>query len=105
MLLQVSPLAGDDVFNDGAGMSRTTKATRFVYGNMPLGAGVKMSSLTVRLGVKLFDGDSNAIIPTVYGKALLRRAQAIIASTEEFEREIRLIQGLEVWRSGASPLH
>lgn len=31
------PLAGDDSFNDGAGMSRIIKATRFIHSNMPLG--------------------------------------------------------------------
>ena len=31
------PLAGTDSYNDGAGMSRILKATRFIYSNMPLG--------------------------------------------------------------------
>lgn len=31
------PLAGNDSFNNGAGMSRLKKATRFIYANMPLG--------------------------------------------------------------------
>lgn len=31
------PLAGKDSFNDGAGMSRIKKATRFIHANMPLG--------------------------------------------------------------------
>ena len=51
--------------------------------------------LEKELGVMLFDRYSNSVVPTVYGKALLRRAEAIIADTEELEREIRLIQGLE----------
>jgi thiosulfate dehydrogenase len=32
------PLAGNDSFNDGAGMYRVITATRFIKGNMPLGA-------------------------------------------------------------------
>ena len=31
------PLAGSDSYNDGAGMSRILKATRFIHSNMPLG--------------------------------------------------------------------
>lgn len=31
------PLAGSDSFNDGAGMSRILKSTRFIHANMPLG--------------------------------------------------------------------
>ena len=41
------PLAGPDSFNDGAGMSRLKKATRFIYANMPLGATAKTPALTV----------------------------------------------------------
>jgi thiosulfate dehydrogenase len=41
------PLAGDDSFNDGAGMSRLIKATRFIHANMPLGATSKNPTLTV----------------------------------------------------------
>ena len=48
------------------------------------------------LGVRLFDRDASRVTPTAYGKVLLRRAEGIIADTEELEREIRLIQGLEV---------
>lgn len=36
-------LAGDDSFNDGAGMARTYKAASFVKGNMPFGQGNTLS--------------------------------------------------------------
>ena len=41
------PIAGDDSFNDGAGMSRLKTATRFIYGNMPLGTEAGNPVLTV----------------------------------------------------------
>lgn len=41
------PLAGKDSFNNGAGMSRLKKATRFIYANMPLGTTHKSPVLTV----------------------------------------------------------
>ncbi|MGV6826947.1 MAG: c-type cytochrome [bacterium] len=41
------PLAGEDSYNDGAGMSRQIKATRFIYGNMPLGVDARKPALTV----------------------------------------------------------
>ena len=41
------PLAGKDSFNDGAGMSRIIKATRFIHANMPLGASSEQPILSV----------------------------------------------------------
>jgi thiosulfate dehydrogenase len=41
------PLAGDDSFNDGAGMSRLIKATEFVHANMPLGTTSKKPALSI----------------------------------------------------------
>lgn len=41
------PLAGEDSFNNGAGMSRLKKASRFVHASMPLGATSKAPILTV----------------------------------------------------------
>lgn len=41
------PLAGDESFNDGAGMSRLIKATRFIHANMPLGASSDQPLLSV----------------------------------------------------------
>lgn len=40
-------IAGSDSFNDGAGMSRIIKATRFIYGNMPFGADADNPILSV----------------------------------------------------------
>lgn len=41
------PLAGDDSFNNGAGMSRIITATKFIHANMPLGATYKSPVLSV----------------------------------------------------------
>lgn len=41
------PLAGDDSFNNGAGMSRLITATRFIHANMPLGTTADKPALTV----------------------------------------------------------
>ena len=41
------PLAGQDSFNNGAGMSRLKKASQFIHANMPLGASSKTPILTV----------------------------------------------------------
>ena len=41
------PLAGKDSFNNGAGMSRLKKASRFIHANMPLGAKSNTPILTV----------------------------------------------------------
>jgi thiosulfate dehydrogenase len=40
------PLAGDDSFNDGAGMSRIIKATYFIHSNMPLGTDPEKPALS-----------------------------------------------------------
>lgn len=41
------PLAGEASFNDGAGMSRLIKATRFIHTNMPLGASKETPIITI----------------------------------------------------------
>lgn len=41
------PLAGNDSFNNGAGMSRLKSATKFIHANMPLGASSKVPALTI----------------------------------------------------------
>lgn len=43
---QFPPLAGEDSFNNGAGMSRLKTAARFIYGNMPLGADARKPTLS-----------------------------------------------------------
>ena len=52
-------------------------------------------SLEGALGVTLFDRQGTAVMPTLYGEALLRRAAAILDQTQELEREIALLQGLD----------
>jgi DNA-binding transcriptional LysR family regulator len=51
-------------------------------------------SLEETLGVPLFDRSSPRVIPTAFGKALLRRAEAVIAQTAELKHDIDLLQGL-----------
>lgn len=44
---QFPPLAGEDSFNDGAGMSRIIKATYFIRSNMPFGTAADTPALSV----------------------------------------------------------
>lgn len=46
------------------------------------------------LGAQLFDRTSPRILPTAFGKVLLRRAREVIDQAEEITREIDLLQGL-----------
>ncbi len=41
------PIAGRDSYNNGAGMSRVIKATRFIYANMPFGATANATVLSI----------------------------------------------------------
>jgi DNA-binding transcriptional LysR family regulator len=52
-------------------------------------------SLEDSLGVQLFDRHGAQIKPTVYGEALLRRAERILEQSDELERDIQLLDGLE----------
>ncbi len=52
-------------------------------------------SLEEGLGAPLFDRQTTRVTPTLYGEALLKRAEVILAETDELEREIELLQGLE----------
>lgn len=52
-------------------------------------------SLEDALGVPLFDRLGSVVRPTLYGEALLRRAGVILDQTQELEREIALLQGLD----------
>ena len=52
-------------------------------------------ALEESLGVALFDRQGAAVTPTHYGEALLARAATILDQTQELEREIELLQGLE----------
>jgi DNA-binding transcriptional LysR family regulator len=46
------------------------------------------------LGAQLFDRTSPRVLPTAFGKVLLRRAREVIDQTSEIRREIDLLQGL-----------
>jgi DNA-binding transcriptional LysR family regulator len=52
-------------------------------------------SLEDSLGAQLFDRQASVVTPTLYGEALLRRAETVFAETEELEREIMLLKGLD----------
>ena len=52
-------------------------------------------SLEEGLGVPFFDRQTTVVTPTLYGETLLKRAEIILAETDELEREIELLQGLE----------
>ena len=47
------------------------------------------------LGVQLFDRQASVVTPTLYGEVLLHRAEIVFAETEELEREIMLLKGLD----------
>ena len=55
-----------------------------------------IANLEKQLGVVLFDRDARCTAPTEYGKVFLRRAAAIVADTEDLERELKLLQGLKI---------
>ncbi len=55
-----------------------------------------IQSLEDSLGVQLFDRQTAEIGPTAFGEALLRRAETILAEAKELEREMHLLQGLDV---------
>jgi len=46
------------------------------------------------LEVRLFDRQGVGVTPTIYGEALLRRAETLFGETEELLREISLLKGL-----------
>jgi len=51
-------------------------------------------ALEAQLGVPLFDRQGAAVVPTLYGTALLQRAAQALNETEELLREIQLLKGL-----------
>jgi len=55
-----------------------------------------IANLEEYLGVKLFHRHPTGVSATVYGKILQKYSQQIVTSTSEFEREIRIIQGLGI---------
>ena len=54
-----------------------------------------IANLEEGLGVTLFSRQGGDVLPTVYGEALLNRAQLVLDETGEMLREIQLLQGLE----------
>ena len=52
--------------------------------------------LEEELGVRLFDRHPQSVSPTIYGEAMLQRAEIIITGAEELQREMALLQGLEI---------
>lgn len=59
-------------------------------------------SLEDSLGVLLFDRQTSDIAPTVFGQALLNRAETILVEAAELEREMQLLQGLDIGRLSLS---
>jgi DNA-binding transcriptional LysR family regulator len=57
-----------------------------------------IQSLEASLGVLLFDRQTTEIAPTVFGEALLRRAETILIEAAELEREMKLMKGLDIGR-------
>jgi DNA-binding transcriptional LysR family regulator len=57
-----------------------------------------IQNLEESLGVLLFDRQTSEVTPTVFGEALLRRAEAILGEATELEREMKLMKGLDVGR-------
>jgi DNA-binding transcriptional LysR family regulator len=55
-------------------------------------------ALEEQLGVPLFDRQGGTINPTLYGTALLQRAENIFGETAELAREIQLLKGLGAGR-------
>jgi len=51
-------------------------------------------ALEKELEVRLFDRQGTGVTPTLYGKALLRRAETMFGETQELLREINLLKGL-----------
>jgi DNA-binding transcriptional LysR family regulator len=54
-----------------------------------------ISSLEDALGATLFNRRTGHITPTIYGEALLARAELVLAETGEMLREIQLLRGRE----------
>jgi DNA-binding transcriptional LysR family regulator len=55
-----------------------------------------IQNLELELGVPLFDRHKASVRLTQYGEAFVRRAQSITTDTEELEREMRLMRGMEM---------
>jgi len=55
-----------------------------------------IQKLETLLGVRLFDRQAPVVKPTVYGEALLKRADTILVETNEIERETQLLKKFSI---------
>lgn len=55
-----------------------------------------IANLEDTLGVQLFDRSRKTITPTAYGKLLLARGEALMLDIADLQREIGLMQGLDI---------
>jgi DNA-binding transcriptional LysR family regulator len=55
-----------------------------------------ISNLEQTLGVQLFDRTSDGVVPTGYGRLILERGREIVAKENELQREIQLMEGIEI---------
>ena len=55
-----------------------------------------IANLEASLGVRLFDRRTDGLEPTEFGKLLVLQGQELVQSADDLEREIKLLQGLEI---------
>jgi DNA-binding transcriptional LysR family regulator len=55
-----------------------------------------IANLEAALGVRLFDRGQDGVSATDFGKLLISQGQDLVKSAHELEREIKLLQGLDV---------
>lgn len=55
-----------------------------------------ISNLEQTLGVQLFDRTHGGVVPTAFGRLILERGREIVAKEHELQREIQLMQGIEI---------
>jgi len=55
-----------------------------------------IQKLETSLGVKLFNRQTSGVKPTIYGEALLRRADTMLVEAHEIERETRLLNKFDI---------
>jgi DNA-binding transcriptional LysR family regulator len=48
-----------------------------------------------QLGVKLFDRSKREVVPTVFGKHVLKRGKPVLQDMQRMERDLNLLKGLE----------
>jgi len=55
-----------------------------------------IAALEQALGVPLFDRSHKGVVPTVFGRVLLERGEAVLRREADLRREIQLLAGMEV---------